>query len=162
MLAELKHAIGKINDVNPPVGQSDGASRTKAAVVDAKRSLMVVEANVELQDIFRERLKNSGYRVLVTRDPERALARFAENAKTADCVVFCTGDLGESALAAFNQFGEQPATKDIPAVLLLGKNHQSWKSKAKLAKHRVLMSMPIKVGQLRETLDKLMPQDAAH
>ncbi len=67
---------------------------------------MVVESNVELQNIFRERLKISGYRVLVTQDPERALARFVEDVKTADCVMFCAGGLGEPALEAFNRFGE--------------------------------------------------------
>ena len=35
---------------------------------------MFVESNVSLQDILRERLKTNGYRVLVTADPDRALA----------------------------------------------------------------------------------------
>ena len=81
---------------------------------------MFIESNLRMQDIFRDGLKRCGYRVLLTSDPQRALARFEDDAKSADCVVFSTGDLGESALEAFNAFGEGEATRNIPAVLLLG------------------------------------------
>ena len=119
---------------------------------------MFVESNVQLQDIMRERLKTKGFRVLVTRDPERALGRFATGDKVADCVIFSTSELGESALEAFNKFGEGAHTNTIPAILLLGEHHQSWKAKAKLGQHRVLVSMPIKLRQLREVLARLVPE----
>ncbi len=101
---------------------------------------MVVESKQQLQNLFRERLKSVGYRVLVTADPERALTRLIENPKTADCVLFSTSDLGEAALSAFNRLGEEGATKRVPAVLLLGEHHQALKEKAKVSQHRVTMS----------------------
>ena len=118
---------------------------------------MLVESNVQLQDILRERLKTKGFRVLVTRDPERALSRFAGGDKVADCVIFSTGELGEPALEAFNRFGEGLHTRPIPAILLLGEQHNGWKKKAKLNDHRVVVSMPIKLRQLREVLTQLVP-----
>jgi eukaryotic-like serine/threonine-protein kinase len=160
MLADLKAAALRMNEPDPAtVSESGGKVRAPAAVACAsgQRSLMVVESNVELQNIFRERLKSSGYRVLVTQDPERALARFADDAKAADCVMFSTGGLGHPALEAFNRFGENTATQAIPAVLLLGEKQQDWKSQAKLDKHRVVISMPVKLRELREVLGKLLP-----
>ena len=152
MVAELKSAMAKMSD---PDAAADPSGRAKTAA-GQQWSLMVVESKAQLQDVFRERLKSVGYRVLVTADPERALARFAENVKTADCVLFSTSDLGESALNAFNRLGENAATRSIPAVLLLGEQHQSLKAKAKLDKHRVVICSPVKLRELRDVLAKLL------
>jgi serine/threonine-protein kinase len=161
MVIDLKNAAVKMHEPDAPAG-ADPSARAKAAAAPLlQRSLMVVESNVELQNIFRERLKSSGYRVLVTQDPERALARFVDDVKTADCVMFCAGGLGEPALDAFNRFGEDPATQPIPAILLLAENQQKWKSQAKLDKHRVVISMPVKLRELREALGKLVPVESA-
>ncbi len=162
MLTDLKIAVTRMNEPDVPAAASDPAARGKTPTIPSlQRSLMVVESNVELQNIFRERLKSSGYRVLVTQDPERALARFVDDAKAADCVMFCAGGLGEPALEAFNRFGENSETQSIPAVLLLAENQQKWKSQAKLDKHRVVISMPVKLRELREVLGKLLPAESA-
>ena len=75
--------------------------------------------------------------------------------------MFCAGGLGEPALHAFNRFGEDTSTQSIPAVLLLAENQKKWKSKAKLDKHRVVISMPVKLRELREVLGKLIPLESA-
>jgi serine/threonine-protein kinase len=161
MLLDLKSLMQKLNDQYPPPAEDDEPTAKSAdatvPAVPPQRTLMFVESNVALQDIFRGRLKSNGYRVLVTADPERALGRFADGARAADCVIFSTGELGNSALDAFNRFGEGQHTRDIPAVLLLGENHSSWKSKAKLNDHRVVLTMPIKLRQVRELLARLVP-----
>ena len=84
------------------------------------------------------------------------MSRFAEGAKAADCVIFSTGELGRSALDAFNRFGEGQHTAAVPALLLLDEHHHDWKEKAKLAEHRVVVSMPIKLRELRHALAKLV------
>ena len=122
-----------------------------------RRVLMFVESNTKMQDIFRDGLKRCGYRVLLTSDPERALNRFRDDAKAADCIVFSTGNLGESALDAFNHFGQDDATRHVPAVLLLGERQQAWKSRANLGEGRVAVSMPIKLRQFRTLLAELVP-----
>ena len=154
MVAELKSAVAKMND--PDAGADRVGASESGAAAGQQWSLMVVESKAQLQDLFRERLKSVGYRVLVTADPERALARFAENPKTADCVLFSTSDLGESAINAFNRLGEDAATQGIPAVLLLGEQHAALKAKAKLDKHRVVISSPVKLRELRDVLARLL------
>ncbi len=161
MLAELKGAINRLNSLDAAGGGDDEKSTGTVATAPPQRTLMFVESNVSLQDILRERLKSNGYRVLVTADPERALSRFNGETKAADCVIFSTGELGEPALEAFNRFAEGEATREIPAVLLLGESQLDWKRQAKLADHRAVLAMPIKLRQMREVLARLVPLNAA-
>ena len=78
------------------------------------RSVMIVESNIEMQDTLRDLLKRRGYRVLIVGDAERALGRFDGIEQPAECVIFCTTEMAEEALDAFNSFGENEDTKDIP------------------------------------------------
>jgi serine/threonine-protein kinase len=163
MLADLKAAMPRLAEEPAAPATDDGHQVAKTLEPPLRhkpqRTLMLVESNIQLQDIIRQRLKNNGYRVLVTADPDRALGRFAGGDKAADCVIFSTSELGQSALDAFNRFGDGQHTSDVPAVLLLGEHHKGWKKKAKLGKHRVEVSMPIKLRQFREVLAKLVPVD---
>jgi serine/threonine-protein kinase len=166
MHGDLRSALAKFNagEADSPAADIEtvAAKPTASAPPQSpQRTLMFVESNIELQDIMRGRLKNNGYRVLVTADPERALSRFTETSAAADCVIFSTGELGQPALEAFNRFAEAAHTRDIPAVLLLGEQHAAWKSQAKLNNKRAVLSMPIKLRQVREVLAKLVPLTAA-
>jgi serine/threonine-protein kinase len=154
LLGDLKKALPRLEEASPAPTDGKDSAKSPAA---PQRTLMLVESNYQLQDIIRQKLKNTGYRVLVTADPDRALGRFASGDKAADCVIFSTGELGEEALAAFNRFADGPHTAEIPAVLLLGERHTGWKKKARLAGHRVSVTMPIKLRKFREVLAKLVP-----
>ena len=165
MLADLKMAMQRINE---PAAEpdDDGALKPRAAAPAVTgpvmlRTLMFVDSNVSLQNVFRERLKSGGYRVLVTQDPERALSRFAEDPKAAELVIFSTSGLGEAALEAFNKFGQGPHTKSVPALLLIDEQHHGWKSRVKADPRHLGVLMPVKLKQLRLLLSKLLPVEAA-
>ena len=128
-----------------------------ARVADTGRSVMVVESDGPMQDIFRKGFKRAGYRVLVTADPVRAVGWFQQNASAADCVIFNAQQIGQSALDMFNQLDEDERTKSVPAMLLLGEAQGRWKSQARTAPNRVVLSMPITMKQLRATLSELTP-----
>ena len=125
----------------------------------ATRTIMIVESKIEAQDLLRERLKKHGYRVLIFSDPLRAITRFEDaDRRPADCVVFSTVNLGRPALEAFNKFGVQASTKDVPAILFVDQKQTDLVKSAALAEHRVLLSMPLKVRELRDTLLKLLAE----
>ncbi|MEZ6070237.1 MAG: serine/threonine-protein kinase [Pirellulales bacterium] len=88
-------------------GLSSEAERqrwAKTLIPDSqRRAVMFVESDTRMQDIFRDGLKRSGYRVLLTSDPQRALDRFSADASAADCVVFSTGSR-EQRLAGVQPF----------------------------------------------------------
>ena len=163
MLVDLKIAAKRLAE--DPKGTAKGSQRQAsrergrlaAALVKPKHSVMVVESNTRMQDVFRESLKKAGFRVLLTSDPERALERFRQDGSTADCVIFSTQELGESALEVFNRLGSDKRTHFVPALLLLDKSQQAWLPKAETDNHRIVLSMPIKVKSLRAALTKLIP-----
>lgn len=167
MVADLKHAVSRLarpasTSTSAPGSKSQGESGGLFVQNEGigeggqPRTVMIVEADVKMQDVFRQQLKRRGYRVLVTSDPKRAVARFSEDCHVAGLVLFSTGSIGEPALLTFNQLNETPGMKQVPAILLLDERHASWESQAKLSPQRVVMNKPIKVRQLRETLIKLL------
>ena len=157
MLTDLKTVLYRLE--HPELEQQaavDGDEKFTSPPPANQRVLMVVESNAELQNVFRERLKSVGYRVLVTQDPDRAVTRLVSDPKSADCAIFSTGALGESALDAFNRLGSDPATSHMPAVLLLDEPQVEWRDRAQLGDHRVVVAMPIKLREFRKTLAKLV------
>jgi serine/threonine-protein kinase len=154
-LADLELLLVRLKES----GNGAAAADLDAAPVFKQRTVMVVESSTTGQDKFRELFKNSGFRVLVTSDSQRPANSFTDGQRPADCLVFITSGLGEEALESFNQFGYDPATSAIPSILLLGPKHHGWKPRAKTSEHRVTVSTPIKLRELRELLDELVPRE---
>jgi serine/threonine-protein kinase len=164
-LAERRITEGDVDEPTPAAETAAGPS-AKAAARGIKpaqahgKAVMIVESNISMQDLLREQLKKCGYRVLVFSDPARAMGRFQDTA-AADCVMFCCNQLGEAALTAFNEFGRLERTKRTPAVLLLNEKQNAWQSKAQCADHRRVISMPIRIRELRETVAEVMAKAPA-
>jgi serine/threonine-protein kinase len=137
-------------------GESALTTRIASDQEGLNRTIMVVESKIEMQDILRDRLKKHGYRVLIFSDAQRAMARLQDDPALADCVLFCAQELGNSALDAFNTFGSREQTRDIPAILLVDNQQGTIIKSAALAPRRVLLSTPLRVRELRETLLKLL------
>jgi serine/threonine protein kinase len=120
-------------------------------------SVMVVEPNTRMQDVFRSGLKRGGYRVLLTSDPQMALRRFRQDGTTAGCVVFNAQETGRAAVNAFNTFGEDNRLTSVPVILLVDKGQQHLVGDDR----RIVLSMPITMKQLRAALAELMGLQAA-
>ncbi len=160
MMVDLRSALkrlskGSVGKQGTPRGEAAGDAGTPVEAYEPSRSVMVVESNPQMQDVFRSGLKRAGYRVLLTSDPHHALRRFEQNGHTADCVVINCQDLGEAGLTAFNEFGDNVNTGPVPALLLLGENQREWAKEAHRAKHRMVLAMPLTMKKLRAALIKL-------
>ena len=138
-------------------GGGNGKQRTATGLPVKQRTLMIVEPNAQAQDALRTHLKNHGFRVLVTADPQRPAGLFTDQHHPADCVIFSTSSLGNEALEAFNDFGQQPTTKTVPAILLLGPKHQNWAAEAETNDFRATVATPIKMKRLLALFDQMMP-----
>jgi serine/threonine-protein kinase len=168
MLVDLRSAAKRLAGGSGEAEESVGAegsdvqrsSAAASASPGAGRSVMVVESDAQMQDVFRRGFKQAGYRVLVTADPERAVGRLRQDAAVADCVLFNAQQIGALALRTFNELGEDKRTASIPAVLLLDQGQHQWKSEARTARHRVVLPMPITMKQLRTALEQLLPAEA--
>ena len=119
-------------------------------------SVMIVEANSNLQDVFREFFKKAGYRVLVVSNCDRALERLDDGeAFGVDAVLFNAQNLGKAAVLAFNNLLENRQTKDLPAILILDENQVKWAPAAKRGKKRLAVGMPISMKRLLMVVEKL-------
>src|SRR5438132_3175083 len=153
MLIDLKLAIKRMNEAKEgrPTGQELSSSEGHDEQ-GQPRKLMIVESDAKMQDMLRELFKKNGYRVLVLSDPDRCMDRFFQDPRAADIVLFTTTTNGRAALDAFNRFGQELVTRDIPAVLLLDQNHGHWEEEAQQNDHRAVAKMPIKMRDLRSIL----------
>jgi eukaryotic-like serine/threonine-protein kinase len=151
--------------VGTEVDAGNGSATVGEQAVDEvlegeSRTVLVVESSAAMQDLFRDRLKRRGYRVLIISDPERARARIEADAALADCVIFSASELEEQAVEAFNRLAEDPATSAIPAILTLDPKQRQLAPGAQASAHRVVLVGP-KLGELRGTLVRLIHQPSA-
>jgi serine/threonine-protein kinase len=156
LFIELKQIANRVGDE----AAGDALTAETVAAARGKQAVMVVESNTEMQNALRQGLKKCGYRVLMTSDPRRALARFHDDKNVAQCVVFSAGNIGSEVVDVFNQFGDDDLTKDVPAILLLDAHQAEWKERAQLSDHRGLIMLPLKMKSLREEVSRLLEHRA--
>jgi len=159
MHAELQLALPRLQ--SGAAAQDDEKQANAALHAGPPKKVMVVESDSNLQDVFRNRLKQQGFRVLLLSDPARAFDRLQTNPKTADCVVLNTENLDLSALEAFNQLGADRQTQQLPAVLLLSQRHQDKFAQAASAPHRIVVQMPVRFNQVQLLLNQLLTAQPA-
>lgn len=135
-------------------GKLDKADELEESVT-VGRTVMIVESNQQMQDVFRAKFKEAGNRALVMRNPSLALRRFDGEPGVADVVIFSCIGLGRAGLEAFQEFITGSATAKVPAILLLDKS-QSWQVETDLQDHHATLRMPVKMRQLRETIASLL------
>lgn len=148
-LADLRLTLKRLTAPD----DANGANQSEEGI---DKSVLIVDANPNLQDAFREGLKKVGYRVLVMSDASRALDRCDTEQRVADCVVFGCHSLGKNGLMAFNRFGQLDRTKNIPAILLIAEQQRNFINEAELNQHRIVAKMPLKMAEFRGVLRQLL------
>jgi serine/threonine-protein kinase len=156
MLADVKLAIKRIGEARDEEEADDAQLLEGHDDQGQQRKLMIVESDQKMQDVFRERFKKQGYRVLVTVDPDRLFQRLYDDAKAADVLLISAGRIGRPALEAFNRLKQEGRLKHLPAVLLLGDEQGSWMKEAAGDARRNVVKMPLKSRQLRECVLRVL------
>lgn len=131
----------------------------------ADKTILLIESNAKLQDTLRSKLKDLGYRVLITADPERGLERFEdyepEEDPPVDCVVFGTVGLGRTGLKAYRDFVLAENTKKVPTVLILSGTLERFVKPEWLGENQMAFKMPLKFKQMQRGLRKLLAIEVA-
>ncbi len=163
MLSDLRIATRRLLGTAQD-GESNGNSPQAAGSAVASEnqlSVMVIESNGEMQNVFRNSFKRAGYRVLITSNPQSVFARFQQEPDTTDCIIFNAQEVGRAALEVFNRFAESESTRSVPALLLLDESQLLWKSQARMAPHRLVLSMPLTMRKLRAALTHVTSRQTA-
>ena len=122
---------------------------------------MVIESKQQLQNSLREKLKELGYRVLITSDPERGLERFQyldpAEGMPADAVLFSCAGLKGQGILAFQEFISNNDYTRVPAILVVTEGLKKNVQRAWVEDDQnVVLSMPLKFKYVRAALRKLL------
>ena len=125
------------------------------------KTILLIESNSKVQDSLRDRLKEIGYRVLITADPYRGLERFeemdpAEEEMPADCVIFGCAGLGLKGVKAFEGFINYRSTAQMPAILITTNGIAKLAPAEWFNEHRVQLNMPLKFKLVKRALRQLL------
>ena len=92
-------------------------------------TIFIAEKDEHLQDLFREKFKAKGLRVLLASDPARALDRFRQ--QPFDLLVVDAGTTGESGLFVFERILNDARSGNLPCsgVLILAEDQVHWQEK---------------------------------
>jgi serine/threonine-protein kinase len=142
-----------------PAGDAPAVGADGMPVVAAPkrtRAIMLVETSGRAQQQLKEFFGKLGFRVLLTENPQRALARFSTTPLPADCLVLSTQSLGEEAVAAFNKLTTDPFYAQVPAILLAGAKQREMAAQAVVDDRRRVLVTPFHTRDITTMLDELL------
>lgn len=126
------------------------------AVVTGTKTVFVVEHNQKLQDAFRDKLKEYGYRVLISINPGQAVARYSQqpfHAVIVDC-----GTANEDGLEAFKKVLDESERRrmECAGILILSPEQAEWAKTLKPNPKATALVRPVTMRQIVETLGNFL------
>lgn len=118
-------------------------------------TLMLVEKSPKSQEAFRRFFGSLGVRILITINPERALARLAEPAPPAKGILFSGIELGGEAAKAFNAMADHPDLKNTPAIMIANPKQQGLIEAVHCDDKRKILFVPLSVPDVTTVLTDL-------
>lgn len=118
-------------------------------------TLMLVEKSPKSQEAFRRFFDSLGVRILITINPERALARLAEPTPPAKGILFSGIELGGEAAKAFNAMADHPDLKNTPAIMIANPKQQGLIEAVRCDDKRKIVFVPLSVPDVTAVLAEL-------
>ncbi len=148
----------------PAVGEKGAVAADGLPVVESQpkkaRAIMLVETSGRAQQQLKEFFGKLGFRVLLTENPQRALARFSTTPLPADCLVISSQSLGEEAITAFNKLTTDPFFSQVPAILLVGPKQKELTTQAVVDERRRVLVTPFHTRDLTSLLEAILGDHA--
>jgi hypothetical protein len=118
--------------------------------------VFVVEGDERWQEVFRQKLKELGFRVFVAIDPVRALDRYRQQPYQGLIVnAVTTGEDGvnlfERIMAEADKIGAR-----LGGLLILSDEQVGWQQRMKKRPNSAVLMMPVKIKQVHKKLRELM------
>src|SRR5262249_35483291 len=131
-----------------------GGGRTLAA---GTKTVFVVEQNTKLQDKFRERLKELGYRVLISMHPSQAVTRFQSSPFHALLMDCRTAE--REGLEAYQRVMRDAELKrlDCAGILILSAEQDHWVDTVDYLQKSAVLVGRVTMRQIIEKLDEFAP-----
>jgi len=126
--------------------------------VNAKK-ILIADDEVYMVRLLELTFKKGGYEIISCRDGKEALELAAS--ATPQLIVLDVIMPGLDGLGALRQLKENPATKNIPVVVLSAKGHALTKVEAELAGAAVFLAKPFSPNQLLGEVQKILGHPTA-
>jgi serine/threonine protein kinase len=127
------------------------------ALKKAPPTIFVVEQDDRLQDAIRDKLKKAGYRVLMARDPARALERF--HTQPFEGLIIDIGTVGPDGAKTFTEIMERARLRDVACcgILILSEEQQDLRTEIPQSKAITVLLRPLKMSQLVGRVEEMVP-----
>ena len=164
MLSDLKNAMRRIESgeggaaavASLRIGQQTGRSE-RIKKLDAK-TVLIIDSNPQSQESLKSLMEKLNFNTLCINSPEDVQNMFTQNDLVAQCILFNGQSLGMRAVRGFNDFSQYRGLRDVAAILILDAGQADWTTSVTLSPNRVVMTMPIKIKELREVLDQMFEE----
>lgn len=159
---KARHGSGAVETASPraagpAVARAEATPVAAGPVAETTRGrVMIVESSQTDQEVLREFFKTLGYRVLLTSNPRRALARFSTQPMPAECLVMSARSLGAEAVEAFNELSTDPFLSDLPAILLADPRQADLIAAARFDERRRSATLPPRTEEIGPLLESLI------
>jgi serine/threonine protein kinase len=115
-------------------------------------TIFVVESNAKLQDVFREKFKKLGFRVLMSIDPAQAVRRYQQQPYHA--ALFDIGSIGREGTDAFERLQREAQITglDLTAIAIFNEDEAGWAHQLKPKQGGHIFVRPVTMKKLSTTL----------
>jgi len=124
-----------------------------------KKTILIVDSNLQTQGSLKTLMEKLQYNTFCMSNPDDVQKTFVKDDLAAQCILFNGQSLGMRAVRAFNDFSQYRSLRDVGAVLILDAGQLDWVTSVKTSPNRIVMTMPIKVKEIREVLSQMFEEE---
>jgi len=121
------------------------------------QKILVADDEIYMLRLLEMTFKKGGYEVVTCRDGQEALA--LAGTASPQLIVLDVMMPGLDGLGALRQLKENPATKNIPVVVLSAKGHALTRVEAEVAGAALFLAKPFSPNQLLGAVQKIIGQN---
>jgi eukaryotic-like serine/threonine-protein kinase len=146
LIAEIRSVHAEVRGEKPDVPAATGP-----------KTIYVIEHNTKLQDAFRDKLKQKGYRVLISMNPSQAVARY--QSQPFDGLIVDVGTAGREGIEAFEKVIRESGAKRITCggLLILNEDQAHWANEIEKFPRTAHLVRPVTMRQIIENLMDFVP-----
>jgi eukaryotic-like serine/threonine-protein kinase len=134
----------------------DGTAQSAKTAIGPK-TIYVIEHNSKLQDAFRDRLKEKGYRVLISIDIQKALTRYRQ--QPFHGLIVDAGTAGREGIEILQKvLADAKATSlDMAGIVILSEDQNELRAQVPEDPHITILNRPVTMRQVTDFLTEHVP-----
>ena len=150
--------LDQIRSLQQEVGGSVDANGKVAPI---SPTLFLVEKSQRLQDAIRDKLKQMGYKVLITSEPDRAVDRFLQQPYAG--VIVDAGTTTNEGIDAFSRILGYADKRRLPCVglLIIDEEQTSLTQNFQESEKIAILKRPLTMQRFSEAVQRLIPLQGA-